>query len=112
MSKKTLVKIALGQFESIQGNTAANLNKMIEMINRAAAENADLIVFPELAYTGYFCKSLEMQKLAEPQDGPFVQTLCRVAKEKRFILLQDMLNLVRFPAEFTILLSLLMTMVL
>lgn len=48
MSKKTLVKIALGQFESIQGNTAANLNKMIEMINRAAAENADLIVFLNL----------------------------------------------------------------
>lgn len=83
MSKKTLVKIALGQFESIQGNTAANLNKMTEMINRAASENADLIVFPELAYTGYFCKSLEMQQLAEPQNGPFVQTLCRIAKEKK-----------------------------
>ena len=31
MSKKTLVKIALGQFESIQGNTAANLNGKLQV---------------------------------------------------------------------------------
>lgn len=81
--KKRLVKIALGQFASVQGDKQANLNKMMEMIDTASRENADLIVFPELAYSGYFNPSLVMQQLAEPQDGPFVQTLKKTAKEKK-----------------------------
>lgn len=83
MSKKRLVKIALGQFESVQGDKQTNLNKMLSMTDEAAEAGADLVVFPELAYSGYFCPSYQMQQLAEPQDGPFVQTLCRKAKEKR-----------------------------
>ena len=65
MAKKRLVKIALGQFESIQGDTQANLNKMLSMTDQAAEAGADLIVFPELAYSGYFCPSYQMQQLAE-----------------------------------------------
>ena len=83
MAKKRLVKIALGQFESIQGDTQANLNKMLSMTDQAAEAGADLIVFPELAYSGYFCPSYQMQQLAEPKDGPFVQQMCKKAKEKR-----------------------------
>lgn len=83
MEKKRLVKIALGQFQVIQGDTQANLRKMLEMTDRAAGAGADLVVFPELAYTGYFLESYELQKLAEPQDGPFVQQLRKKAKEKR-----------------------------
>lgn len=83
MSKKRLVKIALGQFASVQGDTQANLNKMLELTDQAAQAGADLVVFPELAYSGYFCPSYEMQQLAEPQDGPFVQQLCKKAKDKR-----------------------------
>ena len=64
MAKKRLVKIALGQFESIQGDTQANLNKMLSMTDQAAEAGADLIVFPELAYSGYFCPSYQMQQLA------------------------------------------------
>lgn len=83
MAKNRIVKIALGQFTSVQGDTEANLNKMFDMIDRAADEGADLIVFPELAYSGYFCSSYQMQQLAEPQDGPFVQQLRKKALEKR-----------------------------
>lgn len=82
MAKKRTVKIALGQFASVQGDTQANLNKMLEMTDQAAEAGADLVVFPELAYTGYFLPSHQMQCLAEPKDGPFVQQLCRKAKEK------------------------------
>ena len=81
--KKRTVKLALGQFESIQGDTRANLAKMLEMTDRAAEAGADLVVFPELAYSGYFCPSSQMQQLAEPQDGPFVQQLRKKAQEKR-----------------------------
>ena len=83
MSKKRTVKIALGQFKVAQGDTQANLNKMLEMTDAAAEAGADLVVFPELAYTGYFLESYQLQQLAEPQDGPFVQQLRKKAKEKR-----------------------------
>lgn len=82
MAKKRLVKIALGQFESIQGDTQANLNKMLSMTDQAAEAGADLIVFPEHAYSGYFCPSYQMQQLAEPKDGPFVQQMCKKAERK------------------------------
>lgn len=48
--KKRIVKIALGQFASIHGETQQNLNKMLTMTDQAAESGADLIVFPELAY--------------------------------------------------------------
>lgn len=83
MDNKRLVKLALGQFESKQGDTQANLTKMLSMTDRAAEAGADLVVFPELAYSGYFCTSLELQKLAEPQNGFFVNKLCEKAKEKK-----------------------------
>lgn len=83
MSKNRLVKIALGQFKSTQGDTQANLRKMLSMTDQAAEAGADLVVFPELAYNGYFCPSYQMQQTAEPQDGPFAQQLRKKAKEKR-----------------------------
>lgn len=82
MSKKRLVKIALGQFASVQGDKQHNLNRMLELADQAADAGADLVVFPELAYSGYFCPSYQMQLCAEPNDGPFVQTLSKKAKEK------------------------------
>ena len=86
MVKQRLVKVAIGQFEVAQGNTAFNLEKMVQMIDEASEKGADIIVFPELAYTGYFLKSLELQELAESQDGFFVQTMCRKAKEKHIFI--------------------------
>ena len=80
--KKRIVKIALGQFASIHGETQQNLNKMLTMTDQAAESGADLIVFPELAYSGYFCTSYQMQQCAEKQDGPFVQALREKAKDK------------------------------
>ena len=80
--KKRRVKIALGQFASIHGETQQNLNKMLTMTDQAAESGADLIVFPELAYSGYFCPSYQMQQCAEKQDGPFVQALREKAKDK------------------------------
>jgi len=79
MSKR-LVKIALGQWKVAQGDTKANIDKMLKMIDEAASQNVDIICFPELANTGYFLESEELQKLAETANGPFVQTLKEKAK--------------------------------
>lgn len=99
MSEQRLVKIAVGQIKVAQGNTKENLETMLRMIDRAAAQGADLVVFPELAYTGYFLHGAEFQELAEPQDGYFVQTMCQKAKEKQIFLCAGYIEAGAVPGE-------------
>lgn len=47
------MKIALGQIKVKQGQPTENLTAMRRMIEQAKAEHADLIVFPEMALSGY-----------------------------------------------------------
>ncbi len=47
------VKIALAQISTKLGDVSANLEKHLEIIHKAQAERAELIVFPELSLTGY-----------------------------------------------------------
>ena len=51
-------KIALAQFSPHIGNIDANTQKMIEQINAAKLQQADLIVFPELSILGYPAEDL------------------------------------------------------
>lgn len=77
------IKIALGQLEAKHGDPSANLKKMLAAIDAAAGEEADLVVFPELAYTGHLCPAAQMRQLAEPQDGRFVRALREKAEQRR-----------------------------
>jgi NAD+ synthase (glutamine-hydrolysing) len=47
------VKIALAQFNPIIGDLKGNAGRIIQLINRAAEDKAELVVFPELALSGY-----------------------------------------------------------
>jgi NAD+ synthase/NAD+ synthase (glutamine-hydrolysing) len=47
------MRVALGQINTTVGDMAANVDRMMEVARRAADANADLVVFPELAVTGY-----------------------------------------------------------
>jgi NAD+ synthase (glutamine-hydrolysing) len=47
------MKIALAQINTIIGDFEYNTRKMLEYIEQARGQNADLIIFPELATTGY-----------------------------------------------------------
>jgi len=47
------VKIALAQINPTVGDFDGNTRKIIEFASRAAAEDADLVMFPELAICGY-----------------------------------------------------------
>lgn len=47
------MKIVLGQINVLAGQMSLNVNKMLDMIEKAKKEKADLIVFPELCVTGY-----------------------------------------------------------
>jgi NAD+ synthase (glutamine-hydrolysing) len=47
------MRIALGQINPTVGDLAGNVELMLRFAREAAAQNADLIVFPELSVTGY-----------------------------------------------------------
>jgi NAD+ synthase (glutamine-hydrolysing) len=47
------MKIALAQINTIIGDFEYNTDKMLKYIENARQQNADLIIFPELATTGY-----------------------------------------------------------
>jgi len=48
-----LIKLALAQHDFLVGGLKRNLSKALSLVARAREEGADLLVFPELALTGY-----------------------------------------------------------
>lgn len=52
------IRVALAQIKPYLGDVEKNLEIIKENIERAISEKADLIVFPELALTGYFLKDM------------------------------------------------------
>ncbi len=47
------MRIALGQINTTVGDFAGNVTKMVDFATQASQQGAELIVFPELAITGY-----------------------------------------------------------
>jgi NAD+ synthase (glutamine-hydrolysing) len=52
------IRIALVQMNSVTGDLEGNSHKIIDRINNAKKQNADLIIFPEMALTGYCISDL------------------------------------------------------
>lgn len=52
------MKFALAQISSVTGDLKGNLNKILEQIKEAKNNNTDLIIFPEMALTGYCISDL------------------------------------------------------
>src|SRR5918999_3268581 len=64
-------KIACAQIDCELGEPATNRNKIIASIRAAAEREAQLVIFPECALTGYAFNSLEEAfPFAEKLDGP------------------------------------------
>jgi predicted amidohydrolase len=69
-------KIACAQLDVLIGDTSGNRTKILDQIKRAAAESAELVIFPECAITGYCYDSLpEAVPTAEPADGPSAEAI-------------------------------------
>ncbi len=67
------MKIALAQIDNVIGDVENNKKKIIEIYRRAAADKADLVIFPELALVGYtpqdlIEKAAFRKKVAETND--------------------------------------------
>lgn len=68
------MRISLVQMKPVLFDKEANLRRMRDYALSAAASGADLVVFPELALTGYMCGDA-FHDLAEPVSGPSVEAL-------------------------------------
>lgn len=72
------MRIALGQLNTIWEDRDASIERAKPMIAEAAAAGADLIVFPEMSFTGV---SLNINTVAEPQEASTtVATMKELAK--------------------------------
>ncbi len=71
-------QLALVQANSRLGDTAANLEAVLETIGEEVSAGSQLIVFPELTLSGYFLKDLT-QDCALRLDGPELERLRRAA---------------------------------
>lgn len=79
------VTISLAQIPVEKGNWAVNLATHLTMIRQACAENADVVVFPELSLTGY---ELELAaELALPPEPSHFQALSQAAVEHNLIVI-------------------------
>jgi predicted amidohydrolase len=76
------VNVALAQIPCKVGDKENNLKTIEKTINQAKAKGANLIIFPELALTGYVCKDL-VYELAEPvPNGPSIRRITKTAKRQ------------------------------
>ncbi len=89
MSKK--VNVALVQIECKVGDKNYNIKKIENYIKQAKKKRASLIVFPELALTGYVCRD-RVYELAETVPGPSVHRLEAIAKKENVHIVFGMLE--------------------
>ena len=76
------INVALAQISCKIGDKEHNLNVMKRNIKQAKNQGANLIVFPELALTGYVCRDT-LYELAEPvPEGEYIRRLAEIAKKE------------------------------
>src|SRR2546429_2358252 len=86
-----LLKVALAQIDTTVGDLAANAQKVREGIARARDEGAQLVVFPELALTGYPPEDLLLKTHFVDSAGAALEELARETEDG------DLVALVGFP---------------
>ncbi len=75
-------KLALAQFAPRLGDIATNLKLVLDLIAQAREAHADLVIFPELALTGYYLKDLVTTVAARPTaDDPHFAPLLAASRE-------------------------------
>lgn len=74
--------IALAQINTKLGKVSSNLEKHLNYIENAKKEKTDLIIFPELALTGYALQDLVSSVVIHPtQNDPIFKKLLNASKE-------------------------------
>ena len=87
------VRIAAVQINPELMNPSVNLDKVISAINRAASNQANLIVLPECSLSGYVFRSREEAlPFAEKIPGPISENLAHLCKELRIYVVIGLLE--------------------
>ncbi|NSW51500.1 MAG: hypothetical protein HPY85_03230 [Anaerolineae bacterium] len=75
--------VALAQINTMLGKVQENCEKHLEYVEAAVAENADLIVFPELSLTGYVLQDLASAVAIQPYkiDHPVMRSLTEASRK-------------------------------
>ncbi len=79
MKKGATVNVCICQTDPVLLDVHANLEEAVEKIEAAKAQGAALIVFPELALTGYFVRE-RYHEASLRMDSPEIQRLARATK--------------------------------
>jgi len=74
------ITVALAQVQPATSDIRANLDKFEDYLERAAREGADLVIFPELALSGYACGDAFFD-VAEPVPGPASVRIAAIARK-------------------------------
>ena len=72
------MKLSLIQMDIVWEDKSSNMKKATSFIEKAAGENSDLIIFPEMFSTGF---SMSVEKIAELHDGPTSHKLSAMARK-------------------------------
>jgi N-carbamoylputrescine amidase len=83
------IRIAAVIFNSPVGQVQQNLERMIPWVERAGAEQADLICFPELNVSGYSTHPV-IEDSAEPIPGSISRQLEQIARDTGVVILAGM----------------------
>lgn len=73
------ITVALAQIQPTTSDKQANLHMFEDVLERAARMGANLVVFPELALTGYACGD-GFFEVAEPVPGPATGQVAAIAR--------------------------------
>ncbi len=74
------MKLAVAQCPAVSGEVATNLARIERFAQRAARQNASVLVCPEMMLTGYNIAASAVFELAQASDGPAVRELAQIAK--------------------------------
>ncbi|MGH9779265.1 MAG: nitrilase-related carbon-nitrogen hydrolase, partial [Candidatus Acidiferrales bacterium] len=74
---------------AMEPDPAANLARGVTRVEEAAGAGAQLVCLPELFRSQYFCQQEDARffDLAEPVPGPTTETLARVARERKLVII-------------------------
>lgn len=86
------VTVALAQISSRVGDKEHNIKEMEKKIKQAKRKGANLVIFPELALTGYVCRDL-VYELAEPvPTGPAIRQITDITKRENMHVIFGMIE--------------------
>ena len=77
-----LARIAVVQGDCTLGDKARNLKRAAILIDRAAEQDAALVLFPEMYLTGYLLQE-NTRELAETVSGPSIKKLAKIAQSRQ-----------------------------